>query len=154
MKIILLGLGNPSLCDDSIGFRVAQRLRKVIDKPEVSIQNACVSGIDVLFLISEYDMAVIVDAVQTPEGKVGDVYRLDMDEAQVNTDVSPHSLDFIAAIRLGRELGFPLPSKIWVYAIEADNISGCGENCTPDVAVAVENCVDRLIVDFGLVSEH
>ena len=77
MRTLVLGLGNPILSDDSVGFRVAQLLRSRLDQREVTVLETGVAGLNLLDLLVGYDKAVIIDAIQTVEGKAGDVYHLD-----------------------------------------------------------------------------
>ena len=77
MRTLVLGLGNPILSDDSVGFRVAQLLRSQLDQREVTVLETGVAGLNLLDLLVGYDKAVIIDAIQTVEGKAADVYHLD-----------------------------------------------------------------------------
>jgi len=84
MKTLILGLGNPILSDDSIGLRVAKELETRLNRPDVTVMEASVAGLDFLELLVGYDQAIIVDAIQTQGGKIGQVYQFEP-EALDNT---------------------------------------------------------------------
>ncbi len=60
MKNLALGIGNPILGDDGIGFHVAQELAgKVKDESIIiNVKDASVDGLNLLKLIAGYDKVV------------------------------------------------------------------------------------------------
>ena len=45
MKTLILGLGNPILSDDSVGFRIAQALMGRFDEEEVMVMESDLASI-------------------------------------------------------------------------------------------------------------
>ena len=68
MKTLILGLGNPYLCDDSAGLKVIKLLEKRISNPDISLNETSLAGINLLDYLIGYDKAIVVDAIKTPEG--------------------------------------------------------------------------------------
>jgi len=144
VKTIILGLGNPVLRDDSIGISVAHALEKGIVQPDVDIVTASVAGLDILDLLAGYEQAIIVDAIQTGEGKAGRVYRLDPETLKTVCQNNPHDMDFVTALELGNKLGMDLPQKVTIFAVEAGDTNPFSEKCTPQVEAAIPRCVKMI----------
>jgi hydrogenase maturation protease len=154
LSTIVLGLGNPFWSDDSAGFRVASVLREAVLQPEVTVSDASISGLDILEILVDYDKAIIIDAIETQNGTPGTIYRLEMNDITVNYTTSPHGIDFIAALELGRKLGLPLPTSIIIFAIEADQTTFPQEKCTPLVDRAIPICVDMILHELQIKPCH
>jgi hydrogenase maturation protease len=142
MKTLVLGLGNYILSDDSVGLCVAQELRKVLDQEEITITEACVGGLRLLDLMVGYDKAIIIDAIQTRGGKVGQIYRLNSNAFNTTRrTTSTHNVNLTSALKIGRQLGLVLPQKIIVFAIEVADVNTFSEECTSEVKEAIPECV-------------
>lgn len=146
MKTVVLGLGNPILCDDGVGPRVARELEGRVDPEKVSVLEAAVGGLALLDLIVGCDRAIIVDAIQTQDGKPGQIYRLAPDALDSTLHVaSPHDVNFATALEFGRRLELPLPREIVIFAIEAADVTTFREDCTPQVASAIPVCAAMVL---------
>lgn len=71
MKTLVLGMGNPILCDDGVGIRVARVLLEKPQLPDVTIEEFSLAGMDLLELLSGYDRAIIIDAIEADGAKPG-----------------------------------------------------------------------------------
>ncbi|GAH17016.1 unnamed protein product [marine sediment metagenome] len=71
MKTLILGLGNPILSDDGVGFCVAGELRGRLSQQEVTVMETSMTGLSLLDLLAGYDRAIIIDAIQAVGGKAG-----------------------------------------------------------------------------------
>ena len=81
MKTIVLGVGNPILQDDGVGIHVANQLKQHVNHPNVTIDEALTGGMNLLDLITGYDKAILIDAVNIKKmkktGKLNDsFYRI------------------------------------------------------------------------------
>ncbi len=149
-KTLILGLGNTLLCDDGVGLYVAAKLREKINQPNITIIETGVAGLSLLDLLVGYDKAIIVDAIQTEGGKIGQIYRL-APEA-FNTAVrtaSAHGIDFPTALEFGKKLGLHLPQQITIFAIEVSDITTFREECTPEVQKAIPKCVEMILKELN-----
>ena len=99
MKRLVLGIGNPIIGDDGVGFRVIEALEADPPPGDVSLTASDVSGFAILDYIVDCDEVVIVDAIQTVNGKAGDIYRLALDDFRVTKHTpSAHDVDLPTAL--------------------------------------------------------
>ena len=63
---LVVGLGNPILGDDGVGWRVIDELDE-LEHDDASLQQACVGGVSLMELLVGYRRAIIVDAIIDPE---------------------------------------------------------------------------------------
>jgi hydrogenase maturation protease len=134
LKTLVLGLGNPILSDDSVGFRVIQELKARFNKPNLTLVESSASGLSLLDLITGYDKLIIVDAIKTEGGEAGKIYRLGAENlGAVRHSASPHDINLATALELGRKLGAALPQQIIILAIEVADVTTFSEKCTPEV---------------------
>jgi hydrogenase maturation protease len=111
-------------------------------------------GITLLGLLTEYDRAIIVDAIQTGEQKTGYIYRIN--PADINEALHPnitHGIDLLTALELGSKLGVAMPSEMIIFAIEVSDISTLSETCTPNVQKAISVCAGMIVRELD-VNHH
>jgi len=150
MKTLVLGLGNPILSDDGIGLRVAEELEGKLKQPEITVVEGGVSGLDFLDLLTGYNKAIIIDSIQTRDGRVGQVYRLEPEAFDATQHMStPHDVNFATALELGKRLGLALPEQIVIFAVEVKDVTTYSERFTPEVAQAIPVCVEMIIQELG-----
>jgi hydrogenase maturation protease len=126
------------LCDDGVGIRVAAEVDKMISDPSVTVAEAYDGGLSLLEVFLGYDHVVLIDAIQTADGTPGDVYELSPEDfLPVRHLSSPHQVNFVTALDLGRTLGLSLPSTIDIVAVEVEDVTSFGERCTPRVEEAI-----------------
>jgi len=145
-KTLILGLGNSLLCDDGVGIYVAGELKKRVNRPEITVMETGVAGLSLLDLLVGYDKAIIIDAIQTTDGKAGQIYRLDPKafDTALHT-ASAHGIEFPTALEFGRKLGLHLPQQIVIFAVEVSDVNTFNEECTPEVKQAVPVCVEMVL---------
>ncbi len=147
IETLILGLGNPILTDDGVGIRV---VREVATRPlpdSTTCAEASVGGLRLLEVIAGYERVIIVDAIQTPDGRPGDLHRLRVDDLRASLHAgSTHDLSLPGALRLGRSMGMALPDDdhILILAIEVADPLTFGEQCTPEVAAAIPRAVQAV----------
>lgn len=163
MKTLVLGLGNPILTDDGVGIhivRAAERRARALPGWEdegraVTFAEASVGGLRLLEVLVGYERAILVDAIQTPGGRPGQIHRLGLPalssrggdlRASLHSG-STHDLTLPGALALGRELGLCLPgdADIAIVAVEAEDVLTFGETCTPAVEASIPGAVDQLL---------
>ncbi len=150
-RTIIVGLGNPLMTDDAVGILVARGLYEHLDDPAVELREASVAGIELMELLIGYHRAVIVDAVQTEDGKVGDWYRLD-EPLEHNSPLprSTHRFGVFEGLELGRRLGLDMPEDIRIYAVEVADPYTFAEGLSPDVKKALPVIISMIYRDaFG-----
>jgi hydrogenase maturation protease len=146
LKTLILGLGNPYLCDDSAGLKVIKLLEKRLSNPDITLNETSLAGINLLDYLVGYDKAIIVDAITTPDGKPGCIYRLTPEEFDTTCHTtSSHDIGVIAAIELGKRLELAMPKTIEIIGIESADVSTLTENCTPDIDAAIQKAAEMII---------
>jgi len=151
---LVVGLGNPILGDDGVGWRVIDELDE-LDHDEASLQQACVGGVSLMELLVGYRRAIIVDAIIDPDDVPGSVWcrPLSAVETRVASHLdSTHDAPLPAAIEAGRAMGADLPTDIEVVGIVIERGDVFGEALSDDVAAAVP--VAAAAVVGALRSQH
>ena len=144
MDILVLGVGNPVLTDDAVGFRVARLIKEA--KPELTIIEAAEAGLTLLELIDGYERVIIIDSVKTGHGQPGALHHLTLEQIDPNWNFcSTHGIDIRMAFELGRKLDYKLPAKISIYGIEVEDNSNFGEKCTEKVEQSIPQIVREII---------
>jgi hydrogenase maturation protease len=149
MKTLILGIGNPILSDDGVGIRVARTLESSLQRPDVTVVEASLAGLDLLEQLAGYDRVIIIDAIQTVGGEVGQIHRLEP-PALANTRhaSSPHDVNFATALELGKRLGLALPQQIIILAVEVTDVTTFSEHCTTEVEQAIPICVAKVLQEL------
>jgi len=145
MKTLVLGVGNPILSDDGIGLKVAQRLKE--ERPELEVIETSEAAVAVLDLMAmaDCDKLILVDSIKTG-GKLGELYRFEVSDLKPAQDfASTHGVDIATVLELGRRLGQRLPRHISIYAVEIDDNTTFGEECTEKVKARIPFIADQII---------
>ncbi len=149
-KTLLVGLGNPILGDDGVGWQVAERLSAGPLPPGVEVDRLASGGIGLMERLVGYRRAVVIDAIATGRFPIGSVHTFALEELQ-NPDAghlgSPHETNLRTALELGRGLGAILPEQVLVVAIESPYVFDFSEELSPPVAASVEPAA-RLVLDL------
>ena len=150
LKTLILGLGNLLRSDDGVGLCVARELEGRVDRQGVTVVETSQAGLGLLDLLTGYDRAIIIDAIQTVGGEVGKVYRLHPDMFDAARHVALlHGVDFTTALELGNRLGMALPRQVVIFAIEVADVSTFSDECTPEVKRAIPVCIEMVIRELS-----
>lgn len=154
-KILVVGLGNPILGDDGVGWSVAEAVGDSIPASsdrtqDIEVECFALGGLSLMEHLVGYDKAIIVDSIQTRDGVPGQVYRLTLDDLpdfSTGHTTAAHDTSLQTAIRLGRTMGIDLPEEIALIGIEAKHVYDFSEELSPSVAAAVPEAV-RAVLDL------
>ena len=148
MKTLVLGLGNTILSDDGVGIYVSRQAAATCPRNDITFAEASVGGLRLLELLAGQDRVIIVDAIQTPGARPGELHCLHPSDLRASLHAgSSHDLSLPGALALGRSLGLPLPrdEEITILAVEADDVLTFGETCTEQVQAAIPQAVQRVL---------
>ena len=149
MKTLVLGLGNPILSDDGAGIRVAQEVDNQLNDPQITVAETSEAGLSLLDSIVGYDQVIIIDVIQTKEGRAGQIYRMEPEDFSFAKHFSsPHQVNLVTALELGKMLDLAMPQKITIFAVEAKDISTFSEKCTPEVEQAIPELVKIVLEEL------
>jgi len=147
MKILVLGLGNPLVSDDSVGLRVAAALKPLLEKrPGVEVGEDYWGGLRLMERLIDFDGAVVIDALRTG-AEPGTIHHLTPAAAPTQRSASAHDVDLPTALLLGRQAGAHLPANenIILIGIEAEDVLNFSETCTPAVEAAIPQAVEAAL---------
>jgi hydrogenase maturation protease len=145
-KTLVVGLGNPILGDDGVGWRVAKSLMKIC--PQIEVDCLALGGLSLMERLIGYRQVIIVDAVQTQEAQIGKVFCFGLDEL---TDLSAghttaaHDTSLQTALKVGRAMGAQLPEDVFIVGIEANRVYDFSEELSPEVEAAIPMATEAII---------
>jgi hydrogenase maturation protease len=148
LKTLLIGIGNPILSDDAVGIRVAQYLKEKY--PQLEVVETSEYGISMLDYISGYDRLIIVDSIKTGS-QPAEVYKLSLGDLNpASYYPTSHGVDIATAFNLGQKLGYRIPEKVCIYAIEVSDNTTFAESCTPAIAASIPAIAAEIIKEENL----
>ncbi len=149
MKTLVVGLGNPILGDDGIGWHIAQKLQQIKSIPsDVTIECLAIGGISLMEALIDYDRAILIDAIVTHQTPIGSVNQYRLEELPNPTSghlSSAHDTSLINALQVGKAMGAHLPQEITVVTVESEKVYDFSEELTADVAAAIPEATRRIL---------
>lgn len=134
---LLIGLGNPILGDDGVGFYIVETLEPHLNTEQVAVIKASVGGFRLMKTLAGYRRAILVDAVQLG-GEPGQIYRFTPDQFRGSLRAaSPHDAGLPEALELGERLGMEMPVEVIILGVEATQTTEFSEELSPAVAAAI-----------------
>ncbi len=150
-RTLVLGLGNPILRDDGVGWRVVEEAQRRAPAGAAEFDCVALGGLALMERLIGYERAVLVDAIRAGGGAPGSVYQLGLDDLPTMHSNAIHDASLKDALALGRRLGAQLPGEIVIVAIEAVDVLNFGETLSPPVEAAVPAAVDAVLAALGSV---
>jgi hydrogenase maturation protease len=151
MKTLIIGLGNPILGDDGLGWRVAESLtRETASLPDVVVESFALGGLSLMEQLTGYDFVIIIDAIftgQKPIGTVSQFSLTDLPDLSGGHTTAVHDTSLRNALQIGRSMDIPLPldENIHIVAVEAENVYDFSEDLSPLVEAAVPLAVASVL---------
>jgi hydrogenase maturation protease len=158
MKTIIVGLGNPILGDDGVGWKVVEEIQKQIPhillgrpspdgmKPQpgrgdggVDIECLSLGGIGLMEHLIGYERAIIIDSFIADEEEIGSILVRNLNDLPNYSAfhiTSAHDTSLQNALELGKRMGAQLPGEVIVIGIAIQRISEFGEKLSPAIAEA------------------
>ncbi len=146
MKTLIVGLGNPILGDDGVGWRVAEEVWRI--RPSLEADCLSLGGLSLMERLIGYNQVILVDAMQTGNNDIGTVAvcpLADLPDLSAGHTTAVHDTSLQTAIELGQQMGAELPAEIMVVAIEAEQVYEFSEELTPAVAAAIPEAVAAVL---------
>jgi len=148
MKTILIGLGNPILGDDGVGWKVAEEAkRQLTSDSSVDVEFLSLGGISLMEHLIGYEHAILVDAV-TSDQEIGSVIVSNlngMPDYSAFHIASAHDTSLQNALKLGKSMGAKLPKEVIVVGIATDHIYDFSESLSPPIVSAVPKATKIVI---------
>jgi hydrogenase maturation protease len=148
---LVIGLGNPILGDDGVGWRVAdeveRRLRAGPAPPPATVERLAVGGLALMERLVGCEGAIIVDSCLT-DGEPGAVRACSL-AALAGRPVghldSTHDASFAGAMATGRALGAQLPDDVVVVTVDTHRCDVFDDALTAPVESAVDRAADEVM---------
>ncbi len=150
MKTIVVGLGNPLLGDDGVGWRVAEEVKQQLgDHSAVTVECYSLSGLSLMEQLIGFDRVILIDSLNTGRHEQGVVVTFTLNSLEDLTyghSASAHDASLKTALGVGRSMGERLPADrdVHVVAIEAQHVYEFKEELSPAVAASVSVAVDKV----------
>jgi len=132
-SILIIGVGSPYRCDDSVGLFIIKSLENIQSK-YVHLMERSGEGFDLMDAWKNYDYIFLIDAVQSGKPP-GTIHRINAKEEKVPTEFfhySTHAFGVAEAVEMARTLG-ELPENLFIFGIEGKNF-----NMGHDMSTAVK----------------
>ncbi len=141
-KTLVLGLGNPILGDDGVGWRVAEAVQAILGTlaASVEVDFASLGGLSLMERMLGYERVILVDCMETGASPVGAVRSMPLSELANPTEghsASAHDTSLLTALEAASTMGAGTPSRVDVVTIEARATYDFSEELSPEVAAAV-----------------
>ncbi len=139
MKTLVMGLGNPILGDDGIGWVVANAVREHVPE-DVEVDCLSLGGLSLMERLIGYDRVIIIDSIQTRNGRIGQIFVFPLEtlpDLSAGHTTAAHDTSLQTAIQLGRQMGADLPADIKIVAIEAERVYEFSDALSPPIAAVV-----------------
>ncbi len=147
MKTLVVGLGNPILGDDGVGWKVAEDVKRRLPSlnevegqgMQVEVECFSLGGISLMEHLIGYTRAILVDsfALDEPLGTILILKLDDLPNYSAYHTTSPHDTSLQNAIEMGKSLGAILPDEVTVVGIATKRIHEFSEELSLPVAEAV-----------------
>lgn len=162
---LVIGLGNPILGDDGVGWHIAREvaqkfIKSVADDKQkaykpgmialegIEIDYLAVGGLSLMERLVGYERAIIIDAIQTGHRPVGDVVFTSLGEFSETVTAhltSTHDTSLQQALKVGRSMGVHLPKEIIIVGIEAKSVYDFSEELSAPVAAALPKAINLVM---------
>jgi hydrogenase maturation protease len=155
--ILVIGLGNPILGDDGVGWAIAQDIKNRLSLglstslvqsklDSVEVDFLSLGGLSLMERLVGCQYVILIDAIVTGTAPLGTVRLLrldDLPEQQAGHLASAHDVSLKTALRVGQSMGYTLPNEIWVIAIESHITYEFSEKLSAPVEAAIPEACDQ-----------
>ena len=167
MKTLIVGLGNPILGDDGVGWKVAESVQEHLNTDSryhlpyrpidsktvqhfsaVEVDCLALGGLNLMERLLGYERVILVDSMETGQSPVGSVSVFPLASLQdpmAGHSASTHDTSLITALKTAEVIGADIPRQVDVVAIEAQNVYDFSEELSPPVAEAVPEAVQAVL---------
>lgn len=146
---LVVGLGNPILGDDGVGWHVVDRVAERLGPgADVELDRLSVGGVALMERLIGYHRAVIVDAILGGQEPPGTTWCRPLEAVVTRTAShldSSHDAPLPAALLAGRALGARLPEEIVIVGVAIARADVFGVSLSPPVAAAVDHAVSVVL---------
>jgi hydrogenase maturation protease len=148
-EVLVIGLGNPILGDDGVGWKIAEAVAATAGtQSALEVDYIAVGGLALMERMLGYPHVILIDAIQSgsvPEGTVTTLTLDQLDTRGVGHSASAHDTSLVTALRTAESMGAVVPQRIEIVAVEARTCHDFSENLSQAVAMAVPIAVQQVL---------
>lgn len=152
MKTLVIGLGNPILGDDGVGWVVAQKVQEKLKDSgyEVEVDCLALGGLNLMERMIGFERVILIDSLNTGQRSPGSLVTFTLDELEDLThghSSAAHDATIKTALATGRRLQVVLPQDkdVHVVAIEARHVYELQEELSPLIAAVVPLAIGKVM---------
>lgn len=164
---LVIGLGNPILGDDGVGWKVAEKVKERLDSDPryhiryrpvdskvichyspIEVDFLSLGGLSLMERMLGYQRVVLIDSMETGQGPAGSVYVIplaSLSDPMSGHSASAHDTSLITALQTAKTMGLAIPKSVDIVAIEAKNVYDFSEELSPPVAQAVPQAASTVM---------
>jgi len=148
---LIIGLGNPILGDDGVGWVVAQEVKeRLTDRADFEFDFLSLGGLSLMERLTGYQKVILIDALSTGKYPSGEVVTFPLNsiiDLTAGHSSSAHDTSLRNALNVGRSMNIDLPENenITVVAVETANVYNFTKELSPSVANAVPVAVNIVL---------
>jgi len=153
-RILIIGLGNPILGDDGVGWHVVQEVESRITEknsttfPHLEFKYLSLGGLSLMEHMVGYMDVMVIDSIVTGQNQLGAIISLPLSKLpnfSSGHTTAAHDTSLQTALEVGRKLDLKLPEDVWVVAVEAKNVYDFSEELSPKIKKAVHPAAELIV---------
>ncbi len=165
--VLLIGLGNPILGDDGVGWKVVQAVEQQLAEdsrfhipirpmdsktthrqPLIEVDYLSLGGLSLMERLIGYERVILVDSMETGQNPTGSVtvYALEtLPDPTAGHSASAHDTSLLTALQTAKVLGVEIPGQVDVVAIEASQVYDFSDKLTEPIRESVPVAVRTIL---------
>lgn len=141
-NVLIAGIGNTIRGDDGLGIYLVRRLRETLPE-KYTFREIGNAGLEFIEEIAGYKRVIIIDVIQTGNGKPGEVYKLSLAQFRLTGNLSTtHVLNLHQALMLGNKLFNRKIPPIEILAVEVLKVNEFSETLSAEIEKEFDNTLD------------
>lgn len=148
-RILVIGLGNPILGDDGVGWKIAEDIASRLgSRGDVEVDCLAVGGLSLMERMLGYQHVILVDSIQTgnhPEGAVRAFRLQDLPNPLWGHSASAHDASLATALATAQLMGASTPCRVEIVAVETRGGLDFSEHLSPSIAQSVPNAAQMVL---------
>jgi len=158
---LVVGLGNPILGDDGIGWCVvksaeqtykemmaAKPTNHIVVNDRIHFECLSLGGLSLMEHMVDFDRVILVDATTTGQDPIGTIRVHDLNDIPHRAAshlCSAHDTTLHLALKIGKAMGAKIPDKISVITIEANIAYNFSDDISPALLVNIPEAVEKVM---------
>jgi hydrogenase maturation protease len=151
---LIIGLGNPILGDDGIGWVIAEKLSKLTSsRNDLEFDYLSLGGLSLMERLEGYEKVFIIDAISSGSQEIGSIHQFTLSDLPIISaghTIAAHDTDLRTAMQVGRSMNVELPDdkNVVVIGIETNKVYDFSEDLSYEVLnsipAAIELCLSLI----------